>query len=221
MSTQLTKSERKARLHEIKAELADLKSSGARIVCAYGIRFDEVQREELWRDDGCESFSDWVENVAGYSIDTARKAILVSEHFNEEIAGRFGLDKLALGLRYASLTDREEKPGDILGMAIKVRNERGKFESVKFGKATIRQLKAAIAQVQAPVSQEPDVDDATVARLAALDTALPEAPKGTVHGKRIRLVTGTDGRVAMNLQGLPIDQLDAVLKALRAHLGAK
>ena len=216
---ELTPSERKSRLASVKKRLGALNGTAAKALWEYGSLFREVRDHELWKDDGSESFADWLEVEMGYSRETARRAMIVSEHFTAEMAERFGIDKLAAAVRYMAATGRDEKPGDVLALRIRVRGERGSFTTVPFPDATYRQIAEAIKLVKgAAAGDDFEVDEETAAKVERLVDALPAAPEGVKAGERVRFEKGTDGRVAVSFIGIPVDELESALKAIRKHL---
>jgi hypothetical protein len=47
---------------------------------------------------------------------------------------------------------------------------------------------------------------------------LPAAPRGLASRNRARITRGKDGRLALSISAVPLDEIDALIDALRATL---
>ena len=104
MSTSLSASaaDAPAQLHEITAAIQALKGEAAAVLYQLGLLLRQVDERELWRAGGFSSLTDYLEREVDVAPTTARRAIQVARHFNEEIATRYGFDKLSKGMRHPS-----------------------------------------------------------------------------------------------------------------------
>ena len=207
---ELTPAERKHRLEAAKQGLADADSTLGRAAWQWGTLLKEVRDEELWREDDATSLSGWCEDVLAISRRTANRAIALSEHFTQEMAGRFGSRKLAAAIDYIELTGKLEKPGDILALEIRFRGDAGKFTTVKFPKATVKQIEGACtalresARARAEKEAQAQLETEVRAQIEAIEKDLPAAPPGTVRGDRVVAKKASDGTVALAIQGIPL-----------------
>lgn len=215
MSNELSARASRARLSAIGEELRALRGEGARVLYRLGLLLREVQDDELWRPAGYASFSAWLEQDADVARTTAARAIAIVRHFNEEIAVRYGFDKLYLGLRYMQLTSRVEQPGDLIALDLRVRGDNGRFRSVPFHEATVAEIQEAIAGLD--TGGGPRLEDGLDARLKRLETAMPAAI-GRAGGARVSASRARDGRVALTFRQVPLDELESFIAALRAEL---
>ena len=220
--TEIVDPSRRARLVSLKRVLKRIRSDAAELTWELGNTLAEVQRDELWREDGAESFAAWCEPHGEISSSSAYRAIALARHFTREMASRFGSDKLDATATYLEATKKLEQPGDVLALRIRVPGQGGRFRSVPYPDATAAQIRLAAKLVRQASSgkdaapAEPHVRE----RLTALEKAMPQAPGGTVRGERIKLKRGTDGREALTVQGIPVDAIPAFAEALlRAFAG--
>ena len=211
--------QRKDRLRALETQVRQLYAEAARTLWQLGQCLTEVQRDALWLESGHSSFEAWLQDFGLVSRNTAYKAMRIAEHFSGEMAERFGPEKLDAGLRYLAATKQEEKAGDLVAVDIRVRADGGKWTSVAFADATARQInEAAVHLGQSRHARRIPADMRK--RVEKLSGALPAAPKGTRQGDRVRLVRGTDGRLAVTFRSVPVDEIDAFLEAVRAALGS-
>lgn len=208
--SELAPADRKRRLAAIKDVLKDADSEVGRHTWRWGAHLKEVQDNELWREDGAESFTAWCDWELAMSRRAAGRAIALVEHFTEAMATRFGARKLAAALVYMELTGKIEKPGDVLALEIRYRGPDGRFTSVPFVTAKVRHIEHAnrtlrdAAAARADEEREAAIDAEVRAQLAALEKLLPEAPAGTVRGERVQVRKGKDGTLALTIQGIPL-----------------
>lgn len=208
-----------ARLRQIRDEITTLRGEGARVLYRLGALLREVEDGELWRAGGCATYGEWLENEAQVSRTTAHRAALVARHFNEDIAVRYGLEKLSLGLRWMALTRADEQPGDLLAADLRLRDARGRFVSVPFHEASLRQIEAALALLLDARDARPKLDDGLDARLKRLDAALPVPPAGVRPVReRVQVQRARDGKISLSFRQIPLDELEGFLEAVRREL---
>jgi hypothetical protein len=209
-------STRKARIRTIRSRIDALNKTAARTWCEFGSLFAEVKREELWRDDGADTFFDWLGTI-GWERESARKAMLVAANFTPEMAETYGTEKLVAAVGYLEATRREEKPGELAALQVRYPGEDGRFATVPFPKATVAQVKAATKLVtQArPEKDRPEAVARYDQAVALLVDAMPAAPAGLGKGKRVAVEVGTDGRPAVTFHAIPVDELEAFFDAVR------
>ena len=222
MSTSLSASaaDAPAQLREITASIQALKGEAAAVLYQLGLLLRQVHERELWRAGGFSSLTDYLEREVDVAPTTARRAIQVARHFNEEIATRYGFDKLSKGLRYMELTRAVEQPGDLIAAELRIRRADGRFGSVPFHTATARQIEDAIQieverQRAAAHRTAPDVS----ARLRALTEALPAVPTGARAAKsRVEATKTRKGEVMLTFKQIPMTELRAFLDAVEREL---
>ena len=220
MSTDLDHSDARHRLRAATARVQTLKGDGARVLYALGTVLREVEEAELWRAGGHSAFSVYLEEEAQVARTTAYRAIEVARHFNEDQAVRYGFDKLSLGLRYMALTRAVEQPGDLIAADLRLRGPGGRYTSVPFHTATIRQLQEAIIVATARRALPVYADDLD-ARLVRLKAALPPPPPGMTAAKdRVEVARTRGGAVALTFRQIPLTELAAFVAALQAELEA-
>lgn len=206
-----------ARLRAVTHELSALRAEGARLVYRMGQLLREVQEAELWRAGGHASFTAWLEQDTEIAKSSAHRAIAVARHFSEEIAARYGLDKLTAGLRYLELTRREERPGDLIAADLRCRDARGRYLTVPFHTATLEQIRDAIALLEqrGATPREPSLDE----RLSRLERALPAPAAGLRPAKqRVELVRTRGGELSLSFRQIPLSELETFLAAVRREL---
>lgn len=209
----------RARLRAIHEEIDSLRGEGARVLYRLGVLLREVEEGELWRESGQAGFGAWLENEADIGRSTAYRAIAVATHFNEEIAARYGVDKLYQGLRYLELTRRAEQPGDLIALDLRLRDARGRFITVPFHTASVRQIQDAIQLLGARGSGAAKLEDGLDARLSRLESSLPAPAAGLRQAKRrVEAVRTRDGKVSLSFRQIPLDDLEAFVAALRREL---
>lgn len=209
----------RARLREIDAEIAHLRDQGARVLYRLGVLLREVDTDELWRESGEPSFAAWLENQADIGRSTAYRAIAVVTHFNEDIAARYGVDKLYQGLRYLELTRRVEQPGDLIALDLRLRDERGRYITVPFHTASVRQVQDAIAVLTERSSRPAKLDEDLDARLGRLVSGLPAPAAGLRPVKeRVEVVRTREGKVSLSFRQIPLEELAAFVEAIRREL---
>ncbi len=222
--TQIVDRDRHSRVTAIKDQLRAVDQSVARALWDWGRLLGEVERDELWKDDGAPTFTEGLDTELDVSRRSATRAITVARHFSAEMVERFGTRKLAATVTYLELTAKDEQPGDILALDVRVRGDSGRFVTVPYPKASARQIEDACGDLRsvdrgkAENARLKDLGTDVRDRAAKLSKALPEAPDGTVRGDRVAVKKGKDGRLAVTIQGIPVDDLETVIEALRRHL---
>lgn len=196
------------RLREITGRIAELKGSAALVLYELGVLLVEVDARSLWRAGDYTSFSNYLDRALDVSESTARRAMTVAQHFNAGMVARYGIDKLSAGLRYLALTHAVERPGDLVAAKLRLRGERGRFETVSFHEASSRQVREAIRVLETTRSR--GLPEETQARAERLGRALAELGGGEVRVRRRR-----DGGFALSLRDIPMEQLAALADALR------
>ncbi len=211
----ITKS-RTARIRQIRARLAQLTDTASRTWWEFGTLFAEVKRDELWRDDGMDTFHEWLERL-GWERESARKAMLVAANFTPEMAEAYGTEKLSAALGYLDATKREEGPGELGALQLRFQGKSGRFETVAFPEATVAQVKAATKLVTGaqPERSRPDEVVRYDDRVARLTEVMPAPPAGLKPAKRVEVAVGTDGRPAVTFHAVPVDELEAFFDAVR------
>lgn len=201
-------------LREITERVGALKREGAKVLYELGALLARVEDEGLWRAGGFGSFSDYLGRGVEISETSARRAIAVARHFGPEIAAAYGLDKLSRGLRYLELTGRDERPGDLIATDLKNRGPDGRFVSVPFHEASVRQIDEAI-RIELARQRRGRADPDLGALIERLQGALPAPPAGLRAAKRRVEVTRTRaGEVSLTFRQIPLAELRVFAAAL-------
>lgn len=209
----------RARLAEIQRQIQALRGEGARVLYRLGLLLCEVEQGALWRASGQPGFVAWLEQEAEVGRSTAYRAMAVVTHFDEEIAARYGFDKLHAGLRYLEATGRVELPGDLFALDLRLRDPRGRYVTVPFHEASVRQIQDAIALLDARDSARPQLEDGLEARLDRLEGTLPPPAAGIRPAKRrVEVVRTRGGKVSLSFRQIPLDELEAFLEAVRREM---
>jgi hypothetical protein len=205
-------------LTRITRELVELKGRAGHAVYEMGVRLAQVRDEELWAAGRHANFEEYVEKEVAVSRSTAYKLMRVAREFNAQIAERYGVEKLELGLRYLDHTPAEERPGDLLAADLRVRSGRGRYVSVPFHRASVHEIREAIHLLQESSAAQRRAPASLRKQAEHLEEALPQAPAGASSGRRVRLRRTRDGRVAVTFSAIPVDELEAFLEAVRTHM---
>jgi len=210
-----------------KTERAELKALEQKIVAArgragrdawnIGAHLARIKRDELWRAGGYESFTDYVARGVNCSRASAYRYLRIAEHFNAEIAERYGIDKLVLVLRFMALTPAEERPGDIFAAQVRVRGKNGRFRSVSVNEASAAQLEEGILIEQRRLEQRRRVPRALQARVERVSQALAEPPKG-VSRQRVRLRKHPEGQLLASFFSIPLEEVGVLFRAVEREL---
>ena len=192
-------------------EIHRLKGAVGRGMYEIGVRLARVLDERLWASRGYRSFEDYLEQGVSFSRSTGYKLIRIARQFDAELAERYGVEKLELGLRYLESTPERERPRDLIASDLRVRDTSGRFRSVSFHEATPSQIRDAIhlmVDARVPRRQIPEEWERRVSELAR---ALPPAPAGLHRSKRVSIKRGLDGRLALSFHAIAVQDLAVFL----------
>ncbi len=106
----------------------------------------------------------------------------------------------------------------MLAAAIRVRGDRGRFDLIPFHEATVAQINTAIDLLRAAKIGGRRIPKTVRARVEQFAADLPEPPPGARVRDRVPLRRSTDGRVMMSIHAFALDDIPAVIRALRKHL---
>ena len=111
-----------------------------------------------------------------------------------------------------------EQPGDIVALDLRVRGASGRFETVPFHTATVREILNAISLLnQAKHSLPSGLDENVEEAVTRLVAELPPPPAGIKAPKRrVEVVRTRGGQLAITVKQLPLSDLDATIAALTA-----
>ena len=210
----------KRELEELRAlerSIVEERGRAGRHAWNIGANLRRIQREELWRAGGYESFTDFLNRGIDCSRSSAYRYLRIAEHFNAEIAERYGIDKLRLALRYMALTPASERPGDIFAAQVRLRGKDGRFYSVSVHEASAAQLEAGIALELQQMDQRRRPSRLLRARAERVSKALPAPPKG-VSKRRVRLRKHPRGQVLASFFSIPLDQVGVLFQAVEREL---
>ena len=212
----LAAAERKARLGALQAEIRRLYADTARSVWHIGACLLEIQRSELWREGGHTSFATWlVESSQPISAASAWKGMRIAQHFSAEMAARFGSEKLDAAVGYLGATVKDEQPGDLLAVQVRIRGEGGVWTAVPFAEAStgqIREATRALGHKKRVTWAPPEVR----AQVAKLNKTLAKAPG--LGGAAVGVRRNRAGRVVLSMSGVPVDGLAAFFALAQGHL---
>src|SRR5688572_16793760 len=125
-------------------EIHRLKGAVGRGMYEVGLRLARIADERLWASRGYASFEHYLEESVSFSRSTGYKLMRIARQFDAEVAERYGVEKLELGLRYLEATPERERPNDLVLTDLRVRDASGRFRSVSFHEATPSQIREAI-----------------------------------------------------------------------------
>jgi len=206
-----------AELKALKEKIIEARSHAARDAWSIGVHLARIRSEELWRAGGYENFTDFLTRGIDCSRASAYRYLRIAEHFNAEIAGRYGIDKLRLVLRFMAITPAEERPGDIFTVQLRVRGKDGRFHSVSVHEATATQLEEGIQLRQARREQRRRAPRALRARAERVSKALPPPPKG-IAARRVRLRKHPEGQVLASFFSIPLEHVGVLFQAVKSEL---
>ena len=216
--TMMTTRQKRQTLKGLTQEIIQHKAQAGRNFYEMGTRLDRVRSEKLWKID-YPSFQAYLHDAVGLSRTTAYRLIHIAHHFNAAIARRYGVEKLSAALAYLQATRIDEAPGDLLATEITVRTQDGTFRAMPLHQATARQIREAVALLQARNNPGHGIAKKTRARIEQLTAALPKAPPGSRYrGNRVRLKKSSNGRLVATFQAIPLDELEDFIAALEMHL---
>lgn len=112
----------------------------------------------------------------------------------------------------------EEAPGDIQALDVRVRGEHGAWTTVPFRDASAVQIRESVRLLQQAKRPGRSTPSDWQNKAQALAEALPPPPQGLRRHDRVQLHRGTDGRLAVSIRAVGIDELAALVQALQAHL---
>jgi len=206
-----------AELKALAQKIIEARSHAARNAWKIGMHLARIRREELWRAGGYENFTDFLIRGIDCSRASAYRYLRIAEHFNAEIAERYGIDKLRLVLRFMAMTPADERPGDIFNVQLRVRGKDGRFRSLSVHEATATQLEEGIQLRQARRDQRRRPPRALRARAERVSQALPPPPKG-VGSRRVRLRKHPEGQVLASFFSIPLEHVGVLFQAVKSEL---
>jgi len=213
-------SARKRELARLTKEIAARKASIGRDLYSVGLRLARIEDEELWAAGGYDDFEDYLERGVDISRRSAYRFMRIASHFSAEIARRYGVTKLDAALRYLRATETDEQPGDLLASDILVRAPSGRYRSLPLHQASAAQIEQAARDLEQKrrARARSRIPRAWQQRAARLADRLPAAPPGIRTSERVHLSRASDGRLALSFSGIPADDLQAFVEALREEL---
>jgi hypothetical protein len=146
---------------------------------------------------------------------TAYELIRISRSSAEPVAARHGYDKLRAAMTWMSTAPKEEQTGDVFSSPINLRDDSGRFETKPMHEASATEIREATEILRDARSGSARITKDVKERLRQLETQLPDAPRGTQSGQRIRLRRGRDGKIAVTFQAIPLDELREFISALQ------
>jgi hypothetical protein len=195
-------------------ELVNLKRDVAKNLHAMGVRLTRIKEESLWEQGDYSGFDDFLERGVALGRTTAYELIRISRSFAEPVAEQHGYDKLRAAMSWMATAPKEEQTGDVFSSPIKLRDDTGRFETKPMHDATATEIREATEILRETRAGSARITRDVKDRIRRLETQLPEAPRGTQSGQRIRLRRGRDGKIAVTFQAIPLDDLRAFITAL-------
>jgi hypothetical protein len=192
-------------------EIHRLKGAVGRGMYEVGVRLAQILDERLWQSRGYRSFEDYLEQGVSFSRSTGYKLIRIARQFNAELAERYGVEKLELGLRYLEATPERERPFDLMETDLRVRDRSGRFRSISFHEATPSQIRDAIHLMGEARASRRQIPEEWERRISELARALPPAPAGLHRSKRVSIKRGLDGRLALSFHAIALQDLAVFL----------
>jgi len=186
-----------------------------------------VAEFKLFEARGHDTFEGYADEVLGLSRDSAYQYVRVSGAFSETMAESHGVEKLDRLLRYFAATPERDGPEDAPGLTIRVPKEGGGMIEKPFAQTSLQELRAATGAERAAQRDEVAGGDgaAEVARTldadarrevqGAQEAAIDEALGRAAEGVEVRVMAATRGASTVSLRGVPLEQADAALAALR------
>lgn len=204
-------------LDNLTHELVSLKQDVAKNLHAMGVRLARIKEEGLWEHGGYAGFDDYLTRAVELGRTTAYELIRISRSFTEPVATRHGYDKLRAAMSWMATAPKEEQTGDVFSAPIKLRDEAGRFETKPMREASATEIREATELLRDARAGSARITREVKDRLRQLESQLPEAPRGTQSGQRIRLRRGRDGKIAVTFQAIPLDELRAFISALETY----
>lgn len=177
-----------------------------------GIRLAHILDDALWQAGGHASFETYLADEVSFSRSTAYRLIRIARTFDARIVARHGIEKLDLAVRYL----RAAKPSastDPMNTRLRVRDPRGHYIHRTLEEASTDQIQSALAELRQR-AQPARIPADLRTRMRSLEQHLPAAPDGTHRGSRIRLRRSRDGRIAVTFHAIPLDDIDAFIRAI-------
>jgi len=202
-------------------EIHRLKGAVGRGMYEIGVRLARIVDERLWESRGYKSFEDYLEHGVSFSRSTGYKLIRIARRFDAELAERYGVEKLELGLRYLESAPLRERPSDLMSTDLRVRDASGRFRSISFHEATPSQIRDAIQLMGEPKPTRRPIPEEWERRASELAKALPPAPAGLHKSKRVSVERGLDGRLALSFHAIAVQDLAAFLSECARILNRK
>jgi len=204
----------RATLDTLTHELVNLKRDVAKNLHAMGVRLTRIKKDALWEQGDYTGFDDFLERGVALGRTTAYELIRISRSFAEPVAEQHGYDKLRAAMSWMATAPKEEQTGDVFSSPIKLRDDSGRFEIKPMHDATATEIREATEILRDARAGSARITRDVKDRIRRLETQLPEAPRGTQSGQRIRLRRGRDGKIAVTFQAIPLDELRAFISAL-------
>jgi hypothetical protein len=201
-------------------EIHRLKSSTGRGLFEIGTRLVRILDEDLWQARGYTSFEDYLERGVSFSRSTGYKLMRVARRFKKDVAERYGIEKLDLGLRYLEAQAPRNKTPDPLNAEVRLRDKDGRFIVVAFHDASPAQLRSALRLRVRDKRVRRVLPD----RFRVLDELLQRTLALEPRSRRRQLVkirTSSTGHQTVTFQDIPVGGLERFCEALRQVLKDK
>lgn len=211
MADELTRSEGRELLRAMTADIVKLKSQTAVYHYRMGVKLQAVQDRELWRFGDYGSFSDYCRSGADVSRSTVYRSLRLVRHFNEEIAARFGAEKLHALVRWVEATPAVELPGDVLAARLRLRGDDGRFYQLPVTEAAAWQIDEAIGLLEEAKRGGTKVERDVQQVADALNALFPG------RRKPVKVAQGPKGEPVLSISKVPFSQLPILLAGLQEH----
>jgi hypothetical protein len=129
----------RAELERLTREILHLKRIIVTSFHGVGSRLFEIRERGLWAAHGHESFDEYLRDEAQIHPRTASKYIRVARAFDEEVAKRYGPDKLDAVLRYLAAT-AQEAPPDVAKLTLAIPMKGRRVEHKTVDEASVREI---------------------------------------------------------------------------------
>ncbi|MBI4509474.1 MAG: hypothetical protein HY698_07540 [Deltaproteobacteria bacterium] len=214
-----TKAAREA-LDNMTRAIKRLQKDAGRNAWSIGRRLVQVAELRLYRSRGFSSVVEYAEKVLAVSAATAFAYMRVASAFSEEITGLYGIEKLDRGLMYIARTPEEESTADVPELKIRVPAEGGGDVVAKpFAEVTVAELRRAVQGVRPKdkKAKRSDLPEEVSSVIAKADRALDRAVgRAAAAGASVAARLAREGgkQVIVDLRGIPLERLKAVLRAV-------
>jgi hypothetical protein len=205
-------------LSRLTHEIIEAKGRAALALYEMGVRLLHVHEQELWRAGRFDGFGDYLARAVDVPVSSAYRCIRFARHFNRQICARYGVDKLEAIVRYERVTAAKERAGDLLAAEIALRKENGRYTKKSLHLATAGEINAATALLERAKKGRRRIPAEARAKVERLAAVLPAAPRGLSTKNRARLSRGKDGRLALSISAVPLDEVAQLIDALRETL---